>query len=148
MHEKYYVIENGSIVIKQKLLWLQPIHISYGSMGMIPVIRTAGGLQLTDTAVILKGCNSGIECSVPTVNDTTTVVSKHNKNVSKFRIFGRQSGISVTMEHIKKPVLDSEETHLSVRPYNDNKIYFGFCRDYKTTIDEKFEAYSKYTFEF
>lgn len=117
-HHKIYTFNKDGLSLEQSVSFNQPVLMYRPYLTMLPILRDKDGEQITDTY---------------TANDkeydiSTDQFEEEYMESEKATVFGKESGISATVEITDKNVNTPTIFHVA-NASNYNKLYFAFTRD-------------------
>ena len=131
-HKKHYLFENGKLTLTQYVKWYKDLPVDRSFITMLPVRRLEGDFLITDTALY-----GDKEYDVSREGHD----AQHVKNITTARIFGKSSGIemSVTVD------FDNEFFVQNTPAYN--KFYFKNAYNRMINAGEEWNTKSVYEFD-
>lgn len=141
-HLKYYTFTRDGMVVYQEVKYERATTLTFGYLSMLPIFRKdKSGLQITDEAY------RDDEYKVYDVSTEgfTHKLYERTPGIKQAWIYGKESGISATVEILDRNVWLPNENMRIDNPAAYNKFYFDFCgNEYKTEVGEVWKQRSKF----
>ena len=130
LHHKEYTVSTEGVVLRQSVEWLNSYRLTSSFLAMMPPLKALTDHFFTDKnpeprEIVLETRESGVRSAT---------------------LFGKESGISYTMEIPEYPIMETGDlffiTDNNKSPYN--KMYYYVCRKGEVKMGEVWRATTKY----
>lgn len=141
-HLKYYNFNREGMEIYQEVKFSLSTTLTFGYLSMLPIFRKdKSGVQITDEAYR----DDDYKIYDVSTEGFTHKLFERTPGIKQAWIYGKESGISATVEILDRNVWLPNENMRVDNPAAYNKFYFDFCgNNYKTEVGEVWKQRSRF----